>query len=94
MATIHGQRYLYGLLMCRSIFMWQKAAQPRWYSKPRLTSYMTGVLAAKPRKWDIFQFLIWNTGSGDNDYFVTANIRNVSPLRAKVPIFDCQWAIR
>ena len=47
-----------------------KIAHPEWDSNPLTLDYMLSALPAKLRESVFFQFLIWDTGSGDIDIFV------------------------
>ena len=56
---------------CKQFFMdHSKIAHPGWDSNPLTLDYMLSALPAELRESDTFQFLTWDTGSGDRAIFV------------------------
>ena len=53
----------------RKVMKW-KIPHPWGVLKPRPLDYMPKVLTAKLRKYDTFQFMVWDTSSSDFDIFV------------------------
>ena len=52
---------------------------------------MANALTAELWECDTFQFIVWDTGSGDiHILFVKVNIRDTNHTRATAAIFDCE----